>query len=104
MAVHFYPKKGEVNKAIKSLRAYEVGKPILIEETFPLACSEEELVDFLRGSANHADGWISFYWGTPAKELREKSNATIGEAITASWLDRFRQLRDSDFLRSPRGK
>ena len=92
VAVHFYPKKGEVGKAIKSLKAYEVGKPILIEETFPLACSQDELVEFLEATATHADGWISFYWGTPAQELRAKDNATIGEAITASWLDRFREL------------
>ena len=96
VAVHFYPKKGEVSKALRALKSYEVGKPLVIEEMFPLACSEDELVEFMTESASHADGWISFYWGTPAKDLAAKDDATIGESITASWLDRFRELRDSD--------
>ena len=48
-----------------------------------LACTEDELVEFMKESAVHADGWISFYWGTPAEELLAKDNATIGESITA---------------------
>ena len=78
VAVHFYPKKGEISKAVAALKAYEVGKPILIEETFPLSCSQDELVDFIKASSAHTDGWISFYWGTPAEELRAKDNKTIG--------------------------
>ena len=96
VAVHFYPKKGEISKALQALKAYEVGKPLVIEETFPLACTEDELVEFMKESAAHADGWISFYWGTPAEELLAKNNATIGESITASWLNKFRELRNSD--------
>jgi len=61
VAVHFYPKQGAVDKAVKALRAYEVGKPLLVEEMFPLKCSEAELVEFVRASAAHTDGWISFY-------------------------------------------
>ena len=96
VAVHFYPKKDEVDKALRALKAYEVGKPLVIEEMFPLACSVDELVEFMKESASHTDGWISFYWGTPAKALQAKKDATIGEAITASWLDRFRELRKSE--------
>ncbi|MGK0185907.1 MAG: GH18 family chitinase [Verrucomicrobiales bacterium] len=90
VAVHFYPEKGEIEKALKALKAYEVGKPLVIEEMFPLKCSEEELMEFVDRSAEHTDGWISFYWGKTAKELREKDNPSIGEAITASWLETFR--------------
>ena len=96
VAVHFYPKKDEIGKALRALKAYEVGKPLVIEETFPLACSEDELVEFMKESASYADGWISFYWGTPAKALQSKDDTTIGEAITASWLNRFRELRKSE--------
>lgn len=91
VAVHFYPKKGEVGKALKALKAYEVGKPLIIEEMFPLKCSSEELMSFIDGSASHADGWISFYWGATAAQLRTKEKPTIGEAITADWLDEFRR-------------
>lgn len=91
-SVHFYPKKGEVDKAVKALKAYEVGKPLLIEEMFPLKCGTDELTEFVNESAKHADGWISFYWGMPPEELRAKENGTIGDAITASWLEEFQEL------------
>jgi len=91
-AVHFYPKKGEVDKAIKALRAYEVGMPLVIEETFPLKCSLQELEQFIEQSANHTDGWISFYWGMTAKQLRNKAKPTIGDAITANWLETFQKM------------
>ena len=66
VAVHFYPKKGEVDQALKALKAYEVGKPLVIEEMFPLKCGPDELVEFIKESAAHTDGWISFYWGQSA--------------------------------------
>ena len=92
VAVHFYPKADEVDKAIDALKAYEIGKPLVIEEMFPLKCSKEELVDFVHQSSKHADGWISFYWGQTSEELRRKPNTSIGEAITASWLDQFQKM------------
>ena len=92
VAVHFYPKKGEIDKALKALKAYEVGKPLVIEEMFPLACSQEELVEFIHKSSDIADGWISFYWGATAEELRAAEEPTLGEAITASWLTKFHEL------------
>jgi hypothetical protein len=95
VAVHFYPKQGEVEKALKALKAYEVGKPLVVEEMFPLKCGSDELVELIRKSAAHADGWISFYWGTPAAELQAKKDRSIGEAITAEWLKKFAELSDS---------
>ncbi len=91
VAVHFYPRKDEGEKALKALKEYDLGKPLLVEEMFPLACSEQELVDFVDQSKEIADGWISFYWGKTAAELRE-GKPTIGEAITASWLQRFQSM------------
>ena len=91
VAVHFYPRKGEVDKALQALRAYEVGKPLVIEEMFPLRCGKDELLEFVKGSSSHADGWISFYWGQTAAELRAKEKPTLAEAITASWLDAYRE-------------
>ena len=88
-SVHFYPKKGEVEKALVALKAYEVGKPLVVEEMFPLACSPEELMEFVDGSSEYVDGWISFYWGKSSKELRENKPNDIGASITANWLDRF---------------
>jgi hypothetical protein len=90
-AVHFYPEKGAVGKALEALKAYEVGKPLVIEEMFPLKCSTEELTDFIDRSAAHTDGWISFYWGQTSHQLRMKEQPTIGNAITAAWLEQFQK-------------
>lgn len=92
VAVHFYPRKGEVAKALKALKAYEVGKPLVVEEMFPLRCGIDELAEFIEKSRTHVDGWISFYWGETAAELRAKERPTIGHAITAAWLEKFEKL------------
>ncbi|MEZ6060805.1 MAG: cellulase family glycosylhydrolase [Planctomycetaceae bacterium] len=92
VAVHFYPKSGEIEKALTALKAYETGKPVLIEEMFPLKCSIDELAEFIDQSSTHVDGWISFYWGATASELTSKPNASLGEAITAKWLEKFAEL------------
>jgi len=92
VAVHFYPRKGEVAKALKALKAYEVGKPLVVEEMFPLRCGIDELAEFIEKSRTHVDGWISFYWGETAAELRAKKPPTIAQAITAAWLERFEKL------------
>jgi hypothetical protein len=95
VAVHFYPKAGEVDKALKALQAYEVGKPLIVEEMFPMSCSPDELLEFVHKSSDHADGWISFYWGETAKELRTKEKPTIAEAITAEWLEKCQKASAS---------
>lgn len=97
VAVHFYPETGELEKGLRALQAYELGKPILIEEMFPMKCSGEELIEFVDRSAAHVDGWVSFYWGRTAKELRAKEDGSIADAIAAAWLDQFEE-------RSPREK
>lgn len=92
VAVHFYPKRGEVDKALQALKAYDVGKPIVIEEMFPLACDVAELTDFIHQSASLVDGYVSFYWGATADELRAPQPPSLAAAITASWLDNYSQL------------
>lgn len=94
VSVHFYPEKEEVEKAITALRAYDIGKPLIVEEMFPLKCSEAELADFVTQSAAFADGWISFYWGETPEQLKQKEDATLPHAITASWLERFQRMAD----------
>lgn len=92
VSIHVYPKQGEVDQAIAALDAYDIGKPILIEETFPLKCSEAELKSFIQGSKSVVDGWCSFYWGVTAKQLRARETQTLADAITASWLDTYQEL------------
>ena len=65
VSVHLYPQLGKVKEALDTLAGFAVGKPVLIEETFPLVCSPMELEEFIEGSKKHAAGWIGFYWGKP---------------------------------------
>jgi hypothetical protein len=93
VSVHLYPNKGKVGEALKTLAGFAVGKPVVIEETFPLACSPKELEDFIEASRKQAAGWIGFYWGKPPKELRESKD--IGDALTLGWLELFQRKAKS---------
>jgi hypothetical protein len=86
-SVHFYPQSGKIDEALTALAAYDIGKPLVIEEMFPLKCSAQELETFIDRSRGFADGWIGFYWGKTLQECRE--GKTLPDAITASWLELF---------------
>lgn len=88
VSVHFYPRAGKVDAALTALDAYEVGKPLVVEEVFPLHCSGEEALEFIDRSQSHADGWVSFYWGQTVDECEAKGD--LPGAITAAWLRMFK--------------
>jgi len=88
IAMHIYPEKGKVDEALETLKGFAaVGKPVVIEETFVLKCSQDEMSRFIDESKSVASGWISFYWGKTPEECRK--GGTIGEAIMANWLELF---------------
>jgi hypothetical protein len=94
VSVHFYPRAGELDAALEALEKYEIGKPLVVEEMFPLRCSPEELERFVRRSADRVDGWFSFYLGKTAEQLRQRPEPSIAEGLTADWLERFAQLAE----------
>ncbi|MBL7042043.1 MAG: cellulase family glycosylhydrolase [Pirellulaceae bacterium] len=88
IAIHIYPEKGKVDEALETVKGFAaVGKPVVIEETFVLKCSQDEMSRFIDESKSVASGWISFYWGKTPEECRK--GGTIGEAIMANWLELF---------------
>jgi hypothetical protein len=89
VSVHFYPQKGEVQKALKALAVYDVGKPLVIEEVSPLYCGEEEFDVFVDKSRNIVDGYVGFYWGKTIEEY-SGSDASIRDSIMRGWLEYFR--------------
>lgn len=88
VSVHFYPKADQVDEALTALSVYEIGKPLVVEEMFPLQCSGDELLKFVNGSRRIADGWISFYWGETADQCEKKGD--LPGALMAAWLKQFK--------------
>ncbi|QDT34486.1 Cellulase (glycosyl hydrolase family 5) [Thalassoglobus polymorphus] len=89
VSVHFYPKKDHIDESLAALRVYEIGKPLVIEEIFPLSAGQDQTVEFIERSRDIADGWISFYWGVTVEEYKSKEG--IVEAIMAEWLTWFKE-------------
>ena len=46
VAVHLYPEKDKIKEAMETLSGFDVGKPVVIEEMFPLKCSIPEFERF----------------------------------------------------------
>jgi hypothetical protein len=87
LSVHIYPQKEKTTEALETLKGFALGKPVVIEETFPLSCTEPEFERFLHESENVAAGWLGFYWGkTPAECRRSKQ---IADALMLNWLQFF---------------
>ena len=75
---------------MKAAVCYEFGKPLVIEEIFPLGAGYEETEAFIERSRAHVDGWISFYWGKTIEEYEKAADPKA--ALVAGWLRRFRAL------------
>ena len=101
IAVHLYPEKGKIKEAMETLSGFAVGKPVVIEEMFPLNCPLPEFERFLDESRKTASGWIGFYWGKTPEECR-KSN-TIQDALMLGWLEVF-QKRAGEIQRTEKAR
>jgi hypothetical protein len=89
IAVHLYPEKGKIKEEMETLSDFAVGKPVIIEEMFPLNCPLPEFEQFLDESRKTASGWIGFYWGKTPEELRRSH--TIEDALMLRWLEFFQK-------------
>jgi hypothetical protein len=88
VSVHFYPEKGQIPKALTALHTYEIGKPLVVEEMFPLNCDIAELGALVDGSRDICDGYIGFYWGKTIEEYALETNDLTG-MLTKPWLEYF---------------
>jgi hypothetical protein len=69
-SLHVYPATGKLEEEMKALAVYDVGLPVVIEETFPMYCSLEEFDKFVEAASPRVDGWIAHYFGYTAAEHR----------------------------------
>ena len=98
VAVHLYPETGKLGEAIETLKGFAVGKPVVVEEMFPLKCTADELDAFIDQSRTVASGWIGFYWGKTPEQYRQ--SGTIQDAVVLGWLELF-QRRTRPAVRPP---
>jgi len=89
VSVHIYPERDKAGEAMETLRGFCVGKPVVIEEIFPLKCSIGELEWFFTGSREYACGWIGFYWGKTPEEYRQRGR--MGDMLIFGWLEFFQR-------------
>jgi endo-1,4-beta-mannosidase len=95
ISVHIYPESKKVDQALKTLEGFDVGKPVVIEETFNLSCSTAESEEFIRRSRTHARGWMGHYDGRSIEELealKASNTLTLPQAIYLDWLALFRRI------------
>jgi hypothetical protein len=93
LCVHDYPDAApDFKRAVEVLKRFDRGKPVVIEEFFPFECAPDDLPAFVDKTRVHgADGWIGFYWGQTAAELRSSSDKVDG--MTRGWLEVFPTMR-----------
>ena len=89
VCVHLYPERDKLDQAIETLKGFQIGKPVVIEETFPLKCSFEDFETFLHRVKEQGVGVIGFYWGKSPEELRDSK--TIADALMLKWLELFQR-------------
>ncbi len=92
---HLYPKTKKVAEEIALLKKFDFGKPIVIEETFPLSCGADDEREFLLQSRGIAAGWVGHWPDEPPSqlaELKKNGKATIGNLIWLSWVELFREV------------
>lgn len=99
VSIHLYPKQGEVDQALAAMKTYSIGKPLVIEETFPLACSLEDMDDFLQRSKPATAGHLSFYWGRTRAEYKAATEKTMTAALVGAWLEYFQ--KQAAFMKQP---
>ena len=92
LCVHYFPREGKFDDDLTLLKLYDIGKPLVIEEIFPLSAGVGTTEEFIRRSRMDADGWISFYWGTTPEEYDRQPG--VQAALTGKWLRQFCALRE----------
>lgn len=95
ISVHIYPDQKNPEEAMDALKICSVGKPVVIEEIFPLSCSAKQLEIFMRDSKAIATGWVGHYDGNSLKELdllEMEGKITPKQAAYRVWLQMFTRL------------
>ena len=94
VSVHIYPERGKVPEAMEGLSRFAVGKPLVIEETFPLTCGVDELETFLKEAKSIVAGVVGHYDGFTVEaydKIKADGKLTIAQSLWRDWLVLFRK-------------
>ncbi len=92
VSIHVYPKGDSLDKEIAAVAVYDIGKPLVVEEFFPMNCSTKDLDKFMDGASPRVDGWISHYFGYTTAEHRD--GAKPAGALVAEFFDYWSKKKD----------
>jgi hypothetical protein len=76
VSIHVYPSSNRLQEELDALAVYDLGKPLVIEEIFPMNCSVADLDKFVDGATDRVDGWIAHYFGYTVAEHRDGAKPT----------------------------
>jgi len=94
LAVHLYPETGKVPEALDNLKRFAMkGKPLVVEETFPLSCPPADLRQFLLASRATARGWLGHYEGDTIADLEVRQRTGKLDPAPTLMLQWFRLFR-----------
>jgi hypothetical protein len=82
VSIHVYPAPNKLEQEQAALAAYDIGKPLVIEEIFPLNCTIPDLDKFIDATADRVDGWVAHFFGhTPAEHRAGAKPASAADFL-----------------------
>ncbi len=88
ICVHDYPKPPPFKDALDLLDRFNVGKPLVIEELFPMECKASDIPAFIEQTKKkNVTGWLTFFWGQTPAELTPATQPS--DALIRDWLNVF---------------
>lgn len=91
VCLHIYPETAGVDSAVSTVRQFCLGKPLLIDETFPLKCSIHEFDEFLTAIRPFVNGFLGFYTDQVAEPFTP--HHSIRNRAMLEWLGIFSEQR-----------
>lgn len=88
VCAHVYPEYHKVSQAVETVKRFCLGKPLLLDETFPLKCSVAEIDAFITAVHPFVCGFMGFYTDYVAHP--ETDHHHERNALMKDWLAVFR--------------
>jgi hypothetical protein len=89
ICAHVYPEYGKVPLAVKTVQRFCLGKPLLLDETFPLRCSVSEIDEFIRAVHPLACGFMGFYTDYVSEPVTDHHHER--NALMRDWIGVFQE-------------